>query len=639
MTPRAHQTTPKGMLAVRPLLWVVLVAAVGCEGAYVLGDEREQTGGGSSAGGPEAGGTAAGQVAGTAQAGHGMATAGDGSATAGQAGEDAGPRLGISPSSLPPGRLNRGYRAQFGAHDGVEPYSFELLSGVLPPGIELDSDGRLQGTPGDVGEFDFAVQVQDAVGTVNSADYRLAISRARWLAAQTAVSSASTQTLLTLADLHEPEAELVRIENQSAHGMAFSPDGRWLIYNSFRSMAEVDWYIVDTTVVAPERKFLLTNSYQSPCSWAPDGSKLACGRLGADPALLTYFDTSTAQVSSPLSVEPADRFTWVDANSLVYALGAGEYSRISWNAGTPTNPQLIGLSDATIERQSSGAERAIVARAAADAPKLLVDLKTGETNELPQDPLTFSDDFSVAVAVRPSPDDPELATYALYAVSGVSLSQVGETTAMLHTKFSTALPLIGNRLVLVRAGQISVAVIGATDFAEQLVPGDFSEVRSVAQDPRGRWLYVETGERAPNQLFLPETIEHWLSRIGEEEPAHLLAAAFVGSNQAFSPDGRHLSLHGYDSYAVEPVPFYLFELFDSEPPQKRTLDIPLVWADSAWSEDGSFLSCIGGSPTLDARPLFVVDARAATSAPRTVLQCSSNPAPLPGCPIGAVFQP
>jgi hypothetical protein len=83
----------------------------------------------------------------------------------------------------------------------------------------------------------------------------------------------------------------------------------------------------------------------------------------------------------------------------------------------------------------------------------------------------------------------------------------------------------------------------------------------------------------------------------------------------------------------------LFDLSDPEQPRKRTLDIPLVWSNSGWSKDGSFLSFIGGSPTLNARPLLVVDARAPNSPPRTVLQCSSNPAPLPGCPLAAVFQP
>ncbi len=591
-----------------------------------------------------AGGSGAGQGGDSSEAGAppgGAATGGDHSPPAGAAGDAPDASLGISPSALPGARLNQAYRAQFSAHGGVEPYSFSLVEGTLPAGLDLSSDGLLSGTPSVIGDFDLTLQVKAADDQIADAAYRLSVSRGRWLATQTFVSSASMQSLLSLTDLLDPQSEMLRIETESASGVQFSPDGRWLVYYAFRSSQEIDWYIVDTAAAAPERKFLLTNSVLGRCAWAPDSSKLACTKQGADPSVLVYFDTRGAALTPGVSLDVADRFVWVDADSLVYAVGAGAYSRITWSAGVPGAPQLVGLSGVKVERQSPGGERAIVTPDAADEPQSLVDLKTGESSPLPTDPvLNISDDFSVAVSVTPTEADPEIGTFELYSLSGVTWSLVGETTAKLHARFAPyTLPLVRNRLALVKGSQVSVAVIDETGFEELVVPGDFAEVRSLEQDSRGRWLYIETGERAPNQQFVPASIEHWLSRIEQEAPALLLETEFVGSGPAFSADGRHFSLHGYDSYSPEAVPFHLFDLGDPEQPKQATLDIPLNWAESTWSADSSFLSFLGGSPSLDARPLFVVDALAPATPPRTIVSCASNPAPLPGCPMVALFQP
>jgi hypothetical protein len=48
----------------------------------------------------------------------------------------------------------------------VQPYSWSLVSGQIPPGLSLsESPGRITGTPTEAGTFTFTVRVTDDRGT------------------------------------------------------------------------------------------------------------------------------------------------------------------------------------------------------------------------------------------------------------------------------------------------------------------------------------------------------------------------------------------------------------------------------------------------------------------------------------------
>jgi Putative Ig domain len=72
----------------------------------------------------------------------------------------------IVTKSLPTAQAGSLYTVQLVA-SGVPPYHWTVLSGTLPPGLTLNSDGFLQGVPRQAGRFDFVVQVRD--GTNNTA--------------------------------------------------------------------------------------------------------------------------------------------------------------------------------------------------------------------------------------------------------------------------------------------------------------------------------------------------------------------------------------------------------------------------------------------------------------------------------------
>ncbi|MBF0545979.1 MAG: Ig-like domain-containing protein [Candidatus Riflebacteria bacterium] len=74
------------------------------------------------------------------------------------------PALTIT-SNVPSSTLvNTPIAAVYSVTGGVSSYSFSLQSGNLPTGLSLSSDGRLTGSPTDVGTFTFAVQVVDSNG-------------------------------------------------------------------------------------------------------------------------------------------------------------------------------------------------------------------------------------------------------------------------------------------------------------------------------------------------------------------------------------------------------------------------------------------------------------------------------------------
>lgn len=66
-------------------------------------------------------------------------------------------------TDLPSGLVGSPYFGALMAFGGVQPYAWSILSGSLPPGLNLVANsGAINGTPGNGGTFNFTVQVRDA---------------------------------------------------------------------------------------------------------------------------------------------------------------------------------------------------------------------------------------------------------------------------------------------------------------------------------------------------------------------------------------------------------------------------------------------------------------------------------------------
>src|SRR5262245_17825493 len=68
----------------------------------------------------------------------------------------------INPATLPDGFIGQAYSSRLSAPGGLRPYNFSLLSGSLPPGLTLSSNGSISGTPTTTGSYNFTVRVRDA---------------------------------------------------------------------------------------------------------------------------------------------------------------------------------------------------------------------------------------------------------------------------------------------------------------------------------------------------------------------------------------------------------------------------------------------------------------------------------------------
>ena len=101
--------------------------------------------------------------------------------------------LGIaspSGSTLPGATPGVSYSHTFQASGGAGPYTWSLVSGSLPSGLNLSPSGVLAGTPATSGSYSFTVKVRDAGQAVQEATR--ALSR---------VPSASVHEIDCLAEL------------------------------------------------------------------------------------------------------------------------------------------------------------------------------------------------------------------------------------------------------------------------------------------------------------------------------------------------------------------------------------------------------------------------------------------------------
>jgi subtilisin family serine protease len=87
--------------------------------------------------------------------------------------------LMVVSTELPPGVLAEEYQATLKATGGTKPYTWAVINGTLPDGLELDADtGVISGIPSASGTFDFTVEVTDAAEATGT--WELSISIIAW---------------------------------------------------------------------------------------------------------------------------------------------------------------------------------------------------------------------------------------------------------------------------------------------------------------------------------------------------------------------------------------------------------------------------------------------------------------------------
>jgi uncharacterized protein (TIGR03437 family) len=88
------------------------------------------------------------------------------------------PTITINPAGVPSGTVGTAYSQTFSATGGTAPYSFGTNASALPPGLTLNTNGSLSGTPTAAGSYSFIVRGNDANGCVGERSYTLVINPA-----------------------------------------------------------------------------------------------------------------------------------------------------------------------------------------------------------------------------------------------------------------------------------------------------------------------------------------------------------------------------------------------------------------------------------------------------------------------------
>lgn len=88
------------------------------------------------------------------------------------------PTITLSPTSLPNGTVGLPYNQTLSASGGNSPYTFNITSGSLPPGLFLLTSGLLSGTPTTGGSYSFTVTAKDNYDFTGSQNYTIVIGKA-----------------------------------------------------------------------------------------------------------------------------------------------------------------------------------------------------------------------------------------------------------------------------------------------------------------------------------------------------------------------------------------------------------------------------------------------------------------------------
>ena len=86
------------------------------------------------------------------------------------------PTLSITSQALPTAAPRQQYEATLQATGGVPPYRWEITSGELPQGLDLNpATGLISGIPAERGQFEFVVTVSDSADPSHAATRNFAI--------------------------------------------------------------------------------------------------------------------------------------------------------------------------------------------------------------------------------------------------------------------------------------------------------------------------------------------------------------------------------------------------------------------------------------------------------------------------------
>jgi hypothetical protein len=615
----------------------------------------------------------------------------DGSGAGGDGGSSVSP-VDVTTELLPEATLNQDYRFALEAGGGSgEGYDWVLDGGRLPRGLTLEEDGTLSGIPLEGGEFEFDVVVTDSDGATGEASLAFHVRQSRWLVYWNQPAENETIPRFSAVDLASETFERTLISAQlppnldgaDASTVAFSPDGRFLLYQ-FRvtsthvgtELRMVDFDDFDASRLE-DFDFIVNHLTDELImlvapSWSPDSRRVAFNALIEDtsgdlrsPARFGFFEVDDVPASSEenniLKRRPEGSSTtlveWVSLGTVVFRSAhldeygnsaEGPLVQSAWQGDAFGEPVPLASSTGgtydqlqNIHYLSPATQSAVIALHS--QPHCIASIEL----------YRFDDNEAVNMGDTPLLPAPDLTRFA-----GVSASELKIVDAANHP-IATLGPSDCNLIEWSPDGRMlgwvdtaagvkryKITRVGANGSTETLdVPGQAGTYQATPGRPRfssdGRWL----GYRADGNLFLAR-IDAMAVQPAVQVNVDLVAP--VGSYR-FAPNGRALvyaaagqiagldDLYYVDLSGSAPGPSLRISPDLSGFPNGDKLDIPPPEADqdatyertfplwNPWTPDSSkvfFTVRDAGSQLGDA--LYIVD----------VLEPEPRPVPVDRAPCG-----
>lgn len=136
----------------------------------------------------------------------------------------------IDTTTLPAGVASHPYAAALNVHNGVQPYLWTLVSGSLPPGLQLLASGAVIGTPSTAGDYTFILKASDSsvpTSLFATQSYTLHISAA-FTITTTALPAGTTGLPYTAgiqATAGTPPYSVAVVFGTLPPGLVLNPDG------------------------------------------------------------------------------------------------------------------------------------------------------------------------------------------------------------------------------------------------------------------------------------------------------------------------------------------------------------------------------------------------------------------------------
>lgn len=225
------------------------------------------------------------------------------------------PKFRIVTASLPSGVKSNPYSASLVATGGPTPYRWSVVSGSLPPGLQLNSEtGVLSGSPTNSGTYSFVVQGRDAITQKSEQSYSILISNPGTLCGPPTYNCSRTDSAVV-----QIPAQIPNVGNLTgANRMVTDPD-----FGS-RIVRVTDWNTDPAANSAENRSYVTATSGSADENlWNTDSTMFVLQNMGT--SLYPFvFDPASMQASR----------VYVSSNPTRGGMtisGAGMWSRVSPN--------------------------------------------------------------------------------------------------------------------------------------------------------------------------------------------------------------------------------------------------------------------------------------------------------------------